>query len=61
MLRIVEAIIGLELCKQGCAKRPAQCQEKIHASEAAQSAAERARYQGKKLHPPAHDLSTPPK
>ena len=42
MLRIVEAIIGLELCEQSCTERAAQCQEKIHASEAARSAAERA-------------------
>ena len=63
MLRIVEAIIGLELCEQSCAERTAQCQEKIHESEAALSATERARYQGKKSHPPPpppHDLSTPP-
>ena len=52
MLRIVEAIIGLELCKQSCTKQAALCQGKIHASEAALCAAERARYQGKKLHPP---------
>ena len=31
MLRIVGAIIGLELCEQSCAERA----EKIHASEAA--------------------------
>ena len=58
MLRIVEAIIGLELCEQSYAERAAQCQEKIHASEAARSAAERARYQGTNYTP--HDLSTPP-
>ena len=52
MLRIVEAVIGLELCEQSCAERTAQCQGKMLASEAARSAAERARYQGKKLHPP---------
>ena len=57
MLRIVEAIIGLELCEKSCAERTAQCQGKIHVSEAARSAAERARYQGKKSHPPPHDLS----
>ena len=51
MLRIVEAIIGLELWEQSCAKQPAQCQEKIHASEAARSATERARYQGQKITP----------
>ena len=59
MLRIVEAIIGLELCEQSCAERAAQCQEKIQASEAARSAAERARYQGTNYTSP-HDLSTPP-
>ena len=58
MLRIVEAIIGLELCEQICAERAAQCQEKIHVSEAARSAAERARYHGTNYTP--HDLSTPP-
>ena len=47
MLRIVEAIIGLELCEQSCAKRAALCQGKIHASEAARSVAERARFQGR--------------
>ena len=52
MLRIVEAIIGLELCEQSCAEQAAQCQEKIHASEAARSAAERARYQGTNYTPP---------
>ena len=57
MLRVVEAIIGLELCEQSCAERAALCQGKIHASESARSAAERV--SGKKLHPP-HDLSTPP-
>ena len=59
MLRIVEAIIGLALCEQSCAERTAQCQGKIHASKAARSAAEQARYQGKNYTP--HDLSTPPK
>ena len=58
MLRIVEAIIGLELCEQSCAEQAALCQGKIHASEAVRSAAERARYQGKNYTP--HDLSTPP-
>ena len=58
MLRKVEAIIGLELCEQSCAERAVQCQGKIHASEAARSAAERARYQGINYTP--HDLSTPP-
>ena len=58
MLRIVEAIIGLELCEQSCAEQAALCQGKIHASEAVRSAAERARYQGKNNAP--HDLSTPP-
>ena len=58
MLEIVEAIIGLELCEQSCTKRAALCQGKIHASEAARSAAELARYQGKNYTP--HDLSTPP-
>ena len=52
MLQIVEAIIGLELCEQSCAEQTAQCQGKIHSSEAARSAAEQARYQGKNLHPP---------
>ena len=52
MLRIVEAIIRLELCEQSYAERAAQCQEKIHASEAARSAAERARYQGANYTPP---------
>ena len=52
MLRIVEAIIRLELCEQSYAERAAQCQEKIHASEAARSAAERARYQGTNYTPP---------
>ena len=52
-----EAIIGLELCEQSCTERAALCQGKIHA-EAARSAAERARYQGKNYTP--HDLSTPP-
>ena len=42
MLRIVEAIIGLELCEQSCTERAAQCQEKIHASPLS----------GNKLHPP---------
>ena len=41
MLRIVEAIIGLELCEQNCAEQAALCQGKAHASEAARSAAER--------------------
>ena len=58
MLRILEAIIGLELCEQSCADQAALCQGKAHASEAARSAAERARYQGKNYTP--HDLSTPP-
>ena len=58
MLRIAEAIIGLELCEQSCAERTAQCQGKIHASEAARSAAKRAHYQGKNY--TTHDLSTPP-
>ena len=53
-----EAIIGLELCEQSCTEQAALCQGKIHASEAARSAAERAIYQGK-ITPP-HDLSTPP-
>ena len=52
MLRIVEAIIGLELCEQSCAERAALCQGKIHASEAARSAAERVRYQGRNYTPP---------
>ena len=52
MLRTVEAIIVLELCEQSCAERAAQCQEKIDASEAARSAAERARYQGTNYTPP---------
>ena len=52
MLRIVEAIIGLELCEQSCTERAAQCQETIHASEAARSAAERACYQGTNYTPP---------
>ena len=52
MLRKVEAIIGLELCEQSCAERAVQCQGKIHASEAARSAAERARYQGINYTPP---------
>ena len=52
MLRIVEAIVGLELCEQSYAERAAQCQEKIHASEAARSAAEQARYQGTNYTPP---------
>ena len=52
VLQIVEAIIGLELCEQSCTKRAALCQGRIHASEAARSAAELARYQGKKVHPP---------
>ena len=59
MLRIVEAIIGLELCEQSYAERAAQCQEKIHASEAARSAAERARYQGTNYTPPRF-VHTPP-
>ena len=42
-----EAIIGLELCEQSCTEQAALCQGKIHASEAARSAAERAIYQGK--------------
>ena len=58
MLRIVEAIIGLELREQSGAERAALCQGKIHASEAVRSAAERARYQGNNYTP--HDLSTPP-
>ena len=58
MLRIVEAIIGLEFCEQSCAEQAALCQGKAHASEAARSAAEQARYQGKNYTP--HDLSTPP-
>ena len=52
MLRIVEIIIGLQLCEQSCADQAALCQGKAH------GAAERARYQGKNYTP--HDLSTPP-
>ena len=44
MLRIAEAIIGLELCEQSFPERTAKCQGKLHASEAARSAVERARY-----------------
>ena len=44
MLRIVEAIIGRELCEQSCAEQAALCQGKAHASEAA-------RYQGKNYTP----------
>ena len=58
MLRIVEAIIGFELCEQSCAEQAALCQGKAHAIKAARSAAERARYQGKNYTP--HDFSTPP-
>ena len=58
MLRIVDAIIGLELCEQSCAEQAALCQGKAHASEAARSVAEQACYQGKNYTP--HYLSTPP-
>ena len=60
MLRIVEAIIGLELREQSGAERAALCQGKIHASEAVRSAAERARYQGNNYTPPPMICPHPP-
>ena len=61
MLRIVEAIIGLELCEQSCAEQAAQCQGKFARVRPREAPPSEPVISEKITPPPPHDLSTPPR